>query len=1806
MKKVIKRLIAIIGIAAIIGAAIPVQNAQQVKAQASEPETDDNKKVITNCDVKEKFTVGDTTYTTSASLNDNTDYIKEGTGSFKYSGDAQFMYQIYLQEPVDIRGYKYLSMQLHITGVEELQAKSTLLYIALTEQYGSRSKCSMRFNLSTATLNEGWNEITLPFAQANEIRNGTDNGQYTGSSVKYVCIWRNGTTVDSTTTYGNVTTYLDDVCARNENPGILIADCDQAKAPGATLLTGTLENEYDRYNVENAYASIMSNTNSSITTVAFMEGTGALKAKCFYHSSSSTYRMQTSVTLSNAATLDLSECVDTDVLHLWLYIGNWSYLQGNITIDLTSYGDAIDNGVTWTIEKDDLQTGWNEIVKPLSSGTKLKTNPIDWSNVNYIRVYTTKGATADTYQKEDAYMLLDDIRVAEKEVFAQRKERGTATVAGTAEPTLDGYEFGGYYEQYDSETQEFSSPLRTTREATPESPVYVRWVPKEVMAVKAQVRQNEYNDCKKVLTSCDSLDEASNLDASKMTGSVSKARVREGEASLYKKATINKRNSEGNVPSTTLYNIYLNTAVDVSGYKYFSCQLYLSNLDDLNASGSALGIVINSVQGESNTNALHFYLEKDELKVGWNDLKLSFALADKIANSSTDNRYDGKAVNYIRILQYGNANRDEGTLITYLDDICVLNDNSGVVIADCDQMSAPKATAANSDNSFATIVQNGNANSIDKENKAEGEGAFKAAAYSASTTKHLIQAPIVLSDANRVDISNYKDIGYLQFMLYINDKTNWTDKKITVELRSNGNKDDAEIYWQVSVNDLQAGSWNVVRLPLAEQDATTQPQGYTSYKAAENGTDFEWDRVNCFRIFLNPVAEDDVTSQNYILIDDIRVVDSVQIATCDSTDELFVSAEVPQVVKQDDVIQGTGAAVYEANTGKVQHQFKLKNPVNFEGFVNTRGCLHFWYYIEDPAYLGDDNLKVELSSKTADWDSHDKEYIIKRERLVKGWNEIYLYLNDDTDSSIGDMDWKSIQHIRIYCGTAFKQACTTKVDDLSLVPGNKETVDVRFISTVESTGYRKAGFEITQSRSGTPLVTETTNVYEALYAVGEDGVRDSITPVDISGTTESVYMQTATVINIPNRLWDATFTIVPYWVTQDGTTVWGEAKTYTMNQICSSGPKLLSMDYDTGMELDDYNRDLYGMNAYSDKSDIMGSDPGVFYISKDEDAEYGGWYYMYLSGSRGTDGVTDYTGLEDVKVRVMRSKDLYNWQDCGAIGGYSLLLYEDDWVDTECSAFWAPEVIRHPTTGKYYMYFTAIAKIGHIDGVSEEGTNDTSVEDYMDRMFLGVAESESPIGPFEMIYDTQTSDGKRIPTMNFQKQYDTPEFIRALDATPFFDGEDFYLYFVRHQGQYNDGNRICGVKMDDMVHATNGTFTYLTQPNYTTVNYVKGEPSKWVEEVQEDARAAAKEDATAAADKASWSELLLAGGKDKWIASKTESLLESKVELKVAEKFVEGCEPSDMQDVTINEGPAIVKRDGRYYLTYSEDRYRSKNYSVHLAVSDDPLEGFTKLSSAEGGQVCYGALDDDLYGTGHHSLVENTDTGEWWIVYHRHATNGKYEVNENGNELYDTSTGRYISVDRVNWINNTLGYEVPSTNGPLRALNWLPESVSGYKNLAETATITVSGATGQEYLNDGILPFYSSVADKTCVSDGNDLEITMRWDAPVSISSLMVYNAHDVNAAFSKISDITFRLAKKLEWTTRAYEYVRMTDIAFPERYWDAQTGAYVNCAPIVAEFDEITVTELTLTIRAEDYLLVENQADAFNISEIVVLGRNK
>ena len=577
------------------------------------------------------------------------------------------------------------------------------------------------------------------------------------------------------------------------------------------------------------------------------------------------------------------------------------------------------------------------------------------------------------------------------------------------------------------------------------------------------------------------------------------------------------------------------------------------------------------------------------------------------------------------------------------------------------------------------------------------------------------------------------------------------------------------------------------------------------------------------------------------------------------------------------------------------------------------------------------------------------------------------------------------------------------------------------------------------------------------------------------------------------------------------------------------------MNYADGLGEDlQYNSELYGLNT---SNTLPGADPGAIYVSKEEDEEWGGYYYIYLTGSSNEGGHSlkgDFykeNHIIQTAAQCFRSKDLHQWERCGVFDdGFVLQVVEEDWCDTR---FWAPEVIRNPQDGKYYMYFSASAKeeMG-VEGISSSANP-------FDRFYLGVAVSDTPAGPFTVLYDTDEATGKRIPTINFKVGQGLEFNWSAIDVSPFFDDNgDLYLYFNKHVGDhYNDMMGIWGMKMKSM-----------TEPDYATVSCLAVAGKETVSNVPGD-----------------------------------------------MEHIQPGGDYYDPSESGINEGPFMLKHEGKYYLTYSSNGCEHISYSVHQAVSDNPLSGFRKLSMEEGNPVLDGSVYGYMNGTAHHAIVKNGE--ELWIVYHQHSSTVGFS------EGWERS----ISADRVNFVTNGEGEQVLTANGPSKILQWLPESVSGYQNLAAEAEIEVSNGAGKEYLTDQVLPFYTVTNQSVLAVDKGDLTITMKWEKPVSVSSVMVYNSDDLYSAFSKITRMRFTLAEQPEWASKDYKYAVIEDVKVSERYWDEEANRYITCAPAVAEFEPVMITELQITINEADRLVSTSKtgekATALRLSEIVVLG---
>ncbi len=95
------------------------------------------------------------------------------------------------------------------------------------------------------------------------------------------------------------------------------------------------------------------------------------------------------------------------------------------------------------------------------------------------------------------------------------------------------------------------------------------------------------------------------------------------------------------------------------------------------------------------------------------------------------------------------------------------------------------------------------------------------------------------------------------------------------------------------------------------------------------------------------------------------------------------------------------------------------------------------------------------------------------------------------------------------------------------------------------------------------------------------------------------------------------------------------------------------------------------------------------------------------------------------------------------------------------------------------------------------------------------------------------------------------------------------------------------------------------------------------------------------------------------------------------EPFEDGIMFKEITPENYVEGPIMFTRNNKYYFMWSEGGWTGPDYSVAYAIADSPFGPFKRVSKI---------LQQDAAiatGAGHHSVIHNTRSGNWYIVYHR-------------------------------------------------------------------------------------------------------------------------------------------------------------------------------------------------------------------------------
>ena len=305
------------------------------------------------------------------------------------------------------------------------------------------------------------------------------------------------------------------------------------------------------------------------------------------------------------------------------------------------------------------------------------------------------------------------------------------------------------------------------------------------------------------------------------------------------------------------------------------------------------------------------------------------------------------------------------------------------------------------------------------------------------------------------------------------------------------------------------------------------------------------------------------------------------------------------------------------------------------------------------------------------------------------------------------------------------------------------------------------------------------------------------------------------------------------------------------------------------------------------------------------------------------------------------------------------------------------------------------------------------------------------------------------------------------------------------------------------------------------------------------------------------------------------------------------------ENTSCNEGAFMLYHkdkngEDKYYFTFSCNDFQTSNYQVGMAVSDHPEGPFRKLTEAEGGLLlCSSTTESEtISGAGHHSFVTVGD--QLYIAYHRHK------------DFIEGGSSRYTAFDEVKFITidgEDGEMEIPYVNGPTDSLQPLPEACSGYKNIADQATVTCTDSSVDvKWLRDGLLSVHK-VADEDFMEYVKETNIsktstfTFDFSEDVTIRTIMVYNSAFEKSVFRNISRVELTLA---DGSVRV-----IRDIKFDVEQYCTMGGEngdivrYVKSGSAAfAEFYDIDVKSVKITVDVP-----ENQENV-GISEIKIFGK--
>ncbi len=290
----------------------------------------------------------------------------------------------------------------------------------------------------------------------------------------------------------------------------------------------------------------------------------------------------------------------------------------------------------------------------------------------------------------------------------------------------------------------------------------------------------------------------------------------------------------------------------------------------------------------------------------------------------------------------------------------------------------------------------------------------------------------------------------------------------------------------------------------------------------------------------------------------------------------------------------------------------------------------------------------------------------------------------------------------------------------------------------------------------------------------------------------------------------------------------------------------------------------------------------------------------------------------------------------------------------------------------------------------------------------------------------------------------------------------------------------------------------------------------------------------------------------------------------------------DQDMAKVNEGPFMLTKDGKYYLTYSGSHFQSIQYGAAYAVSDSPLGKYVKYNNNP-----IMKSNSLAHGTGHHCVAESPDGKEMFMVYHSH------------HDLNNTEP-RQLCIDRMQFTTDAAGNTVLEVNGPTVSPQKLPSGSVDVDNFIEfdkgdLEAVRVEAGATKEQLKTA-LP--SEVTVKA--SKSSDKKASVEWN----LDTYTAENSQDV-IIITGTATLPQGIANLKNSSLEVEQKVLFADLpAAPEMEIKVGDTVFGEFDPEVSEY-EIKVDDMK-DLPEVTVEISENDKNKFSVSVTQATERSK